>query len=109
MTDAERVEQLEQELSKQRTENEVLREQLKEALAALEWHNNGTEQDLRNTCVHRKVSGGTRSEAGSHAYAHNASVVQTLRKNFLPLTAWMTQTCQTFLQGLPLPTVFAPH
>ena len=73
---------------------------------ALAWHNNATEQDLRNTCVHRKVCGGTRSEKGSHSYAHNASIAQTLRKNGSSLATWVTHSYWNFWRGLSPPSLF---
>jgi transposase len=44
------------------------------------YHNNASERALRNSVIHRKVSGGFRSEAGAHAHAVVASVVDTSRK-----------------------------
>jgi transposase len=42
--------------------------------------NNGAERALRNSVIHRKVSGGFRSDAGADAHAIVSSVVDTARK-----------------------------
>lgn len=42
--------------------------------------NNAAERALRNSVIHRKVTGGFRSEAGAKAHAIVASVVDTARK-----------------------------
>jgi transposase len=44
------------------------------------YDNNGAERALRNSVIHRKVSGGFRSEAGADAHAIVSSVVDTARK-----------------------------
>jgi transposase len=42
--------------------------------------NNGSERDLRNSVVHRKVTGGFRSDWAPDAYAATATVVETAKK-----------------------------
>lgn len=42
-------------------------------------HNNDCERSLRSVVVHRKVSGGFRSQWGAHAYADLASVIDTAK------------------------------
>jgi transposase len=49
--------------------------------------NNGSERDLRNSVVHRKVSGGFRSEWGPVAYTTTVSVIQTAKKQGKPILA----------------------
>lgn len=44
------------------------------------YDNNASERALRNSVIHRKVSGGFRSETGASAHAIVASVVDTARK-----------------------------
>jgi transposase len=44
------------------------------------YDNNASERALRNSVIHRKVSGGFRSEAGASAHAIVTSVVDTARK-----------------------------
>lgn len=44
------------------------------------YDNNASERALRNSVIHRKVSGGFRSEAGAYAHAIVTSVVDTARK-----------------------------
>lgn len=46
---------------------------------AVPHHNNDCERSLRASVVHRKVSGGFRSEWGAHAYAALASVIGTAK------------------------------
>jgi transposase len=69
--------------------------------------NNDTERDLRPGAVHRKISGGTRSEGGSVTYGHWMSVTQTLRKNDLDLRTWVDGAFQAHLLGRPPPSVLA--
>lgn len=69
--------------------------------------NNDTERDLRPGAVHRKISGGTRSEGGSVTYSHWMSVTQTLRKNDLELRPWIDGAFQAHLLGRPPPSVLA--
>lgn len=64
--------------------------------------NNGSERDLRNSVVHRKVSGGFRSEWGAAAYATTVSVLQTAKKQREPILA----TLQASI-GPPLPILTA--
>jgi transposase len=44
------------------------------------YDNNASERALRNSVIHRKVSGGFRSDAGAEAHAVVSSVVDTFRK-----------------------------
>jgi transposase len=44
------------------------------------YDNNASERALRNSVIHRKVSGGFRSDAGAEAHAVVSSVVDTVRK-----------------------------
>jgi transposase len=69
--------------------------------------NNPTERDLRPAAVHRKISGGTRSESGSETYGHWMSITQTLRKNDLDLRTWVDGAFQAHLLGTPPPPTFA--
>jgi transposase len=69
--------------------------------------NNDTERDLRPGAVHRKISGGTRSEAGSETYGHWMSVTQTLRKNDLDLRPWIDGAFWAHLLDRPPPSVLA--
>jgi transposase len=64
--------------------------------------NNGSERDLRNSVIHRKVSGGFRSGWGAAAYATTISVIQTAKKQGKPIL----DTLQDSI-GLPLPIVFS--
>jgi transposase len=49
--------------------------------------NNASERDLRNSVIHRKVTGGYRSAAGAHASAILTSVLATARKRGENLSA----------------------
>jgi transposase len=64
--------------------------------------NNGSERDLRNSVIHRKVSGGFRSDWGAEAYATTISVIQTAKKQDKPIL----DTLQNSI-GPPLPIVFS--
>jgi transposase len=68
--------------------------------------NNPTERDIRPFAVFRKVTGGTRSEAGSKNAAHWMSVTQTLRKNDLSVRAYVNNLYYAHLEGRPPPSVF---
>lgn len=68
--------------------------------------NNATERDLRPLALHRKVTGGTRSPAGSLTLAHWMSVTQTLRKNDLSLRDWIAGSVDAHLHHRPPPSVF---
>ena len=68
--------------------------------------NNATERDIRPFAVHRKVTGGTRSQNGSQTLAHWMSVSQTLRKNDLLLRPFILNLHQAHIQGRPAPSVF---
>lgn len=64
-------------------------------------HNNGCEQDLRQYVTLRKVLGSTRSKAGDESLARHLSVIQTIRKQGLPLF----QTMQGLLTGELSPAI----
>jgi transposase len=49
-------------------------------ISGVPYDNNASERALRNSVIHRKVSGGFRSDAGAEAHAVVASVVDTVRK-----------------------------
>ena len=68
--------------------------------------NNATERDIRPLALHRKVTGGTRSPAGSLSLAHWMSVTQTLRKNDLALRDWIARAFDAHLDHRPPPSVF---
>jgi len=44
------------------------------------YDNNGSERDLRNSVIHRKVTGGFRSEWGPHTFATVTTVIETAKK-----------------------------
>ena len=73
----------------------------------LPFTNNATGRDLRPLCLHRKITGGTRSGEGSKTLAHWMSMTQTLRKQGLNLTAWHVEAEVARLAGHPMPTVFS--
>lgn len=49
--------------------------------------NNASEQALRNSVIYRKVTGGFRTPAGAKLYADLISVLETARRQQLPLFA----------------------
>lgn len=69
--------------------------------------NNATERDIRPVAAFRKVTGGTRSEAGSKNLEHWMSVVQTLHKNDRSVRGYVHDLWYTHLEGRPPPSVFA--
>ena len=72
--------------------------------------NNAAERDVRPIALHRNVTGGTRSATGSDDLAHWMSVSQTLKKNGMPLRAWIVAAWDAHLAGRPPPSVFpAPN
>jgi transposase len=64
------------------------------------YDNNASERALRNSVIHRKVTGGFRSQDGAHAHATVASVVDTARKRGQDILA----TLQTHI-GSPAPVL----
>jgi transposase len=69
--------------------------------------NNATERDIRPLAIFRKITGGTRSEAGSKNLAHWMSIVQTLKKNDRSVRAYVHDLWYAHLEGRPPPSVFA--
>lgn len=53
--------------------------------ADVPFDNNASERALRNSVIHRKVTGGFRSVAGAAAFANITTIVQTAHKNALPI------------------------
>jgi transposase len=70
--------------------------------------NNASERDIRPAAIHRKISGGTRSESGSETYGHWMTITQTLRKNDIDLRTWVDGAFQAYLLRKPPPSVLAP-
>lgn len=67
--------------------------------AEVPFHNNAAERALRNSVIHRKVTGGFRSETGAQAHAVVSSIVDTARKRGQDIL----QVIQD-LVGTPAPT-----
>jgi transposase len=68
------------------------------------YDNNGSERALRNSVIHRKVSGGFRSAAGADAHTIVSSVVDTARKRDQDLLSVLQD-----LIGPPAPTPAATY
>jgi transposase len=75
--------------------------------AAVPWHNNHSEGDIRDIARYRAVSGGTRSDDGSKNLGHWMSITQTRRKNRLPLGPFVVGVYNAHLHGTSPPSVFA--
>jgi len=60
--------------------------------------NNASERALRNSVIHRKVTGGFRSDHGPQSFAITTTIVQTARKNNLPIL----DTLRSLLPPSPL-------
>lgn len=65
--------------------------------------NNASERALRNSVIHRKVTGGFRSNHGPDAFAITTTIVQTARKNHLPIL----DTLRSLLSPSPLNSYWA--
>ena len=62
--------------------------------------NNASEQALRNSVIYRKVTGGFRTSAGAHLYAHLVSILETARRqqcSFLDILAALVAGQPAFL------------
>lgn len=69
--------------------------------------NNVTERDIRPIAVFRKITGGTRSEAGSKNLGHWMSIVQTLHKNDKSVRDFVRDRWDAHRHGRPPPSLFA--
>jgi hypothetical protein len=65
--------------------------------------NNAAEQALRHWVIARRISQGTRSEAGTRAFALLASVIETCRKRAAPSWTYIASVLAAARQGLTLP------
>jgi transposase len=63
--------------------------------------NNASEQALRNSVIHRKVTGGLRSDWGAEAHAALATVMDTARKQDRPVLATLQATLGASIALLP--------
>jgi len=69
--------------------------------------NNAAERDIRPLALHRKVTGGTRSDKGSYALSVWMTVTQTLKKNDRDLREYVHDCYLAHLAGRPPPSLFA--
>lgn len=67
--------------------------------------NNAAEQALRHWVIARRISHGTRSDAGSRAYALLASVIETCRCRGVSAWRFLGSVLTAARQGLPLPAI----
>ena len=67
--------------------------------------NNAAEQALRHWVISRRISYGTRSRAGSRAYALLASIIETCRRRGASSWQYLGTVIAAARQGLPLPTL----
>lgn len=67
--------------------------------------NNAAEQALRHWVIARRISHGTRSEAGSRAFALLASVIETCRHRGAGAWRYLGDVIRAARQGLTLPTL----
>jgi hypothetical protein len=61
------------------------------------WHNNARERALRPAVIHRKVTGGFRSQWGAYAYAALATVMDTAKLRAQPVFDTLVK-----LMGVPV-------
>lgn len=66
------------------------------------FHNNSSEQAIRNAKIHQKISGGFRSEAGAIRYASILSVIETCRRRNMDILSSLNEM---FLGRLSFETV----
>ncbi len=67
--------------------------------------NNAAEQALRHWVIARYISHGTRSEAGSRAFALLASVIETCRRRGASSWRYLGTVIAAARKGLPLPAI----
>jgi transposase len=67
--------------------------------------NNVAEQALRHWVIARRISMGTRSEAGSRAFALLARVIETCRKRSASPWAYIASVIATARKGLAIPSL----
>jgi len=67
--------------------------------------NNAAEQALRHWVISRRISHGTRSSAGSRAYALLASIIETCRRRGASAWRYLGTVLSAARQGLPLPAL----
>lgn len=67
--------------------------------------NNAAEQALRHWVISRRISHGTRSSAGSRAYALLASIIETCRRRGVSAWRFLGTVLSAARQGLPLPAL----
>ncbi|MGH7751909.1 MAG: IS66 family transposase, partial [Gemmatimonadales bacterium] len=66
--------------------------------------NNASERALRNSVIHRKITGGFRSEWGAEAHAAVMTVLQTARKQGRAVLATLQDALGTPFPALPAPS-----
>jgi transposase len=67
--------------------------------------NNAAEQALRHWVIARRISYGTRSEAGTRAFALLASVIETCRKRFVSSWTYVASVIAAARKGVALPSL----
>ena len=67
--------------------------------------NNAAEQALRHWVIARRISMGTRSEAGTRAFALLASVIETCRKRSAPSWTYIASVIAAARRGLAVPAL----
>jgi hypothetical protein len=67
--------------------------------------NNAAEQALRRWVIARRISMGTRSEAGTRAFALLASVIETCRKRAASSWRYIASVIAAAREGLPVPVM----
>jgi hypothetical protein len=70
--------------------------------------NNEAERALRHWVIARRISMGTRTAQGTHAFAHLASVIETCRKRAASPWPYLAEVIRLRRQGLQAPPLPAP-
>ena len=75
----------------------------------LEPTNNAAERAVRPGVIWRKLSQGTRSDAGSACVARTLSVTATCRKRHIDVLGYLTDALLCHWRGIPPPDLLGPH
>ena len=72
-------------------------------------HTNGSERDLREQVIRKKISGGTRSDLGRQCRDTFLSLKKTCRKLGVSFWCYLLDRVQNEQAILPLPTLIRQH
>jgi transposase len=67
--------------------------------------NNEAERQLRHAVILRRISGGSQSERGNRWTERILSIVETCRKQGIPVYQYLIDAITAFTHGRPIPTL----